>query len=87
MVLAKLVKLRLFRKIYELGDKYRYVTFFCAGAGLELFMNFFHIGEANIYRSIERAISTSNAEQQFNSEKQLYESLVMDTDSTPGKRN
>lgn len=50
-----------------------YVTFFSAGAGLELFMNYFHIGEANIYNSIRRSLSTSQAEKQFEAERHLFE--------------
>lgn len=51
------------------------VTFFIAGAGLELFMNFFHIGEANIYRSIKKNLSTSEAERRFEAERMLFEKV------------
>jgi low temperature requirement protein LtrA len=52
-----------------------YVIFFSAGVGLELFMNYFHIGEANIYRSIKKNISASRAQEQFDLEKQIYEHI------------
>lgn len=51
------------------------VACFIAGAGLELFMNFFHIGEANIYRSIKKNLSTSEAEKRFEAERMLFEKL------------
>lgn len=57
-----------------------YVSSFCAGAGLELFMNFFHVGEANIYRSINRSLSTSKAESQFEAERLLYEAVISSAD-------
>lgn len=52
-----------------------YVSFFIWGAGLELFMNLFHVGEASIYRSINRSLSTSRAEKQFEVEKYVFERL------------
>ena len=55
-----------------------YVLFFSAGAGLELFMNFFHVGEVNIYRSIKRSMSDSRAIKQFELEKNLYEKIQND---------
>lgn len=51
------------------------VTFFITGASLELFMNFFHIGEANIYRSIKKNLSTSEAERRFEAERMLFENV------------
>lgn len=54
----------------------QYVLFFLGGAGLELFMNFFHVGEANIYRSIRKSLSTSAAESQFEAEKRVYERII-----------
>lgn len=61
--------------------RYRYyVTFFIAGAGLEMFMNLFHVGEANIYRSINKSLSTSRAESQFEQERQLYEKIESSED-------
>lgn len=50
-----------------------YITCFTAGAGLELFMNFFQVGEANIYRSIKRTLSTTRAEEQFEAERAVFE--------------
>lgn len=59
-----------------LGRPYiQYGGFFLAGVGLELFMNFFHIGEANIYRSILKNISQEEAERRFLVEKELYETI------------
>lgn len=52
-----------------------YVTCFCAGAGLELFMNFFHVGEVNIYRSIKRSLSDSRAESKFEAERLFFEKI------------
>lgn len=53
----------------------QYVIIFSAGAGLELFMNFFHVGEISIYRSIKRSLSDSRAEEQFLREKSLFETI------------
>lgn len=53
----------------------QYGCFFCAGAALEVFMNFFHIGQANIYRSILKNLSDSRAQERFQVEKQLYETI------------
>lgn len=61
--------------LYKVLSARPYITLFCAGAGLELFMNFFHVGEANIYKSISRAMSTANAEKQFEAERLLFEKL------------
>lgn len=58
----------------------QYVIFFLAGAGLEVFMNFFHVGEANIYRSIRKSLSTSRAESQFEAERKIYERIVEEDD-------
>lgn len=58
-----------------------YVICFTAGASLELFMNFFHVGEANIYRSIRKSLSTSSAEKRFEAEKFLYERVMEPIDS------
>lgn len=57
-----------------------YVTFFAAGAGLELFMNYFHIGEANIYRSIRKNLSTSRAQDQFEFELDVLKKLELSQD-------
>lgn len=54
-----------------------YALFFSAGAGLELFMNLFHIGEISLYRTIKRNLSTSRAEEQFELEKALYEKIEL----------
>lgn len=43
-------------------------------------MNFFHVGEANIYRSINRSLSTSKAESQFEAERLLYEAVISSAD-------
>lgn len=51
------------------------VLCFLSGAGLELFMNYFYIGEANIYRSILKNTSTSIAENQFEAERITVESM------------
>lgn len=51
------------------------VGFFTAGAGLELFMNLFYIGEANIYRSIKKNTSDYKAEKQFEAEKFIFETV------------
>lgn len=59
-----------------LSTRNQYVLFFLAGAGLEVFMNLFHVGEANIYRSIRKSLSTSRAEEQFEAEKRIYERIV-----------
>lgn len=56
------------------------VIFSTAGAGLELFMNFFHIGEVNIYRSIKRSLSTTAAQQQFEAEKSIFERVESSDD-------
>lgn len=56
----------------------RILTFFVAGAFLELFMNYFHVGEANIYRSIEKNMSNSIAESRFELEKTVYEEILND---------
>lgn len=50
------------------------VIAFMGGAGLELFMNKFYIGEANIYKSIERNLSDEFAKNRFELEKCLAES-------------
>lgn len=71
-------------KLYRILFARPYITSFCAGAGLELFMNFFHVGEASIYRSISRNMSTSNAERQFEAERLLYEKFI---DENNGKEN
>lgn len=55
---------------------------FFAGASLELFMNFFYIGEANIYRSIEKNMSDSIAENKFLMEKQIFEELLSENNET-----
>lgn len=63
--------------------KWRYshlVTFSIAGAGLELFMNLFHIGEANIYRSIKKVASDEKAKSAFEEERRVYESVEIDDD-------
>lgn len=52
------------------------VVLFLAGAGLELFMVKFHVGKANIYRSIERNLSNEFARNRFELEKNLVESKV-----------
>lgn len=57
-----------------------YVVFFSAGAGLELFMNLFHIGEISIYRTIRRNLSTSQAEAQFQSERDIFEKIELGGD-------
>lgn len=54
------------------------VICFSAGVGLELFMNLFHIGEANIYRSVRRSLSDSEAKKQFELERALFEKLEDD---------
>lgn len=54
-----------------------YVIFFTAGAGLELFMNYFYIGEANIYRSIKKNQSASKAQEQFELERQVFEQIEL----------
>lgn len=51
------------------------VIFFTAGVSLELFMNFFHIGEANIYRSVKKNLSSSEAERRFEAERMLFEKV------------
>lgn len=50
------------------------VIAFTAGAGLELFMNKFYIGEANIYKSIEKNLSDEFARNRFELEKCLAQS-------------
>lgn len=55
-----------------------YLTFSVAGAGLELFMNFFHVGEASIYRSIKKNLSTERAESTFEAEKSVFERVEAD---------
>lgn len=52
-----------------------YVISFTAGAGLELFMNLFHVGEISIYNSIKKNLSTQKAEQLFEAEKALFERI------------
>lgn len=46
---------------------------FAAGASLELFMNYFHVGEANIYKSIEKRTSDSIAQSRFDMERFIFE--------------
>lgn len=43
-------------------------------------MNFFHVGEANIYRSIRRSLSSSQAEGQFEAERLVFERVNSDGD-------
>lgn len=57
-----------------------YVIFFSSGAGLELFMNFFHVGDASIYRSIKKNISTSRAQEQFEVEREIFEKIQLGGD-------
>lgn len=59
-----------------LPPRYRPVVIcFFGGAGLELFMNFFHIGEASIYRSILKNMSDTLAQNQFEAEKITTEAM------------
>lgn len=63
--------------------KWRYshlVTFSLAGASLELFMNFFHVGDARIYRSIRESMSTQKAVAEFEAEKSFFENVVSNDD-------
>lgn len=57
-----------------------YVTFFCAGAGLELFMNFFHVGEISIYRTIKNRLSETRAQEQFEAERMLLEKVQVEVE-------
>lgn len=57
-----------------------YVVFFSFGAGLEIFMNLFHIGDISIYRTIKRNLSNARAEEQFEREKALFESISSSND-------
>lgn len=50
-----------------------YVIFFSAGAGLELFMNHFQVGDISIYRVIKRNLSDTRAQEQFDLERAVFE--------------
>lgn len=63
---------KLIRKPYGIP-----LIFFATGAGVELFMNYFHIGEANIYNSIRKNLSTSLAQDQFKAEREYYEANII----------
>ena len=57
-----------------------YVIFFSTGVGLELFMNFFQVGEVSIYRSIKKNISSSRAQEEFELERELFEKIQLSGD-------
>lgn len=64
--------------MYNCSSLNRYshlLIFFISGASLELIFNFFHIKDANIYRSIKKNLSTSEAERRFEAERMLFEKI------------
>ncbi|KAG9510489.1 Small integral membrane protein 4, partial [Fragariocoptes setiger] len=51
--------------------------FFLAGAGLELFMNKFNVGEVSLYKTIRRRMVESESRRQFEAEL-LYQLFLND---------